>query len=77
MTHVGKSKVPVFLAVAEMDPVYLITPTFEMARALSVRDRKPPHIIRLAGHNHFSTMCTFGTADDSFSTPLIDWITAL
>jgi triacylglycerol lipase len=77
LTHVGQSKAPVFLAVAEMDPVYLITPTFEMARALSLRDKKPPHIIRLAGHNHFSTMCTFGTVDDSFSTPLTEWIRSL
>ena len=70
-------RAPIAPTVAEMDPVYLITPTFEMARALSLRDKKPPHIIRLAGHNHFSTMCTFGTVDDSFSTPLTEWIRGL
>lgn len=77
LTHVGKSKVPVFLAVAEFDPVYLITPTFEMARALSLRDQKPPHIIRIADHNHFSTMCTFGTDDDCVSTPVTAFIRGL
>lgn len=77
LSHVGASKVPVFLAVAELDPVYLITPTFEMARALALRDQRAPHIVRLAGHNHFSTMCTFGTEDESFSAPLLEFINAL
>ncbi len=74
LSHVGQSKVPVFLAVAEFDPVYLITPTFEMARALSLRDGRAPHIARLDGHNHFSTMCTFGTPDDCFSAPLLEFV---
>jgi acetyl esterase/lipase len=74
LSHVAASKVPVFLAVAEHDPVYLITPTFEMARALALRDGSAPHIVRLAGHNHFSTMCTFGTSDDCFSGPLVDFV---
>lgn len=77
LSHVGLSKVPVFLAVAEYDPVYLVTPTFEMARALSLRDNKPPPIVRLAGHNHFSTMCSFGTDDDCFSAPVTEFIRAL
>ena len=74
LSHVGASKVPVFLAVAELDPVYLITPTFEMARALALRDQRAPRIARLAGHNHFSTMCAFGADDDCFSAPLLDFV---
>lgn len=77
LSHVGKSKVPVFLAVAELDPVHLITPTFEMARALSLRDKAPPPIVRLSGHNHFSTMCTFGTMDDTFSAPVTEFVRGL
>ena len=77
LSHVGASKVPVFLAVAEFDPVYLATPTFEMARALALRDGKAPPIVRLEDHNHFSTMCTFGTQDACFSAPLMRFIAAL
>jgi acetyl esterase/lipase len=74
LTHVGDFKVPVFVALSEFDPAYLAAPAFEMARALTMRDGKAPPIIRLNDHNHFSSMCTFGTKDDSFSAPLLQFI---
>jgi hypothetical protein len=45
-----------------------------MARALTMRDNKSPPFVRLDGHNHFSSMCTFGTVDDSFSAPVLRFI---
>ena len=38
MTHVGKSKVPLLLSVAEYDPVFLVTPTYELAGKVTERD---------------------------------------
>ncbi len=76
LTHVKDFKVPVFVALSEFDPPYLAAPAFEMARALTLRDRKSPPIVRLDDHNHFSSMCTFGTSDSSFSAPLLRFIAA-
>ncbi len=76
LTHVKDFKVPVFVALSEFDPPYLATPAFEMARALTIRDGKAPPIIRLDDHNHFSSMCTFGTKDDGFSAPVLQFIAA-
>ena len=76
LSHVDAFKTPVFLALSEFDPAYLAAPAFEMARALTLRDGKAPPIVRLEDHNHFSSMCTFGTKDDSFSEPLLRFIAA-
>ena len=77
LSHVKNFKVPVFVALSEFDPTYLATPAFEMARALTLRDNKSPPFVRLDGHNHFSSMCTFGTVDDSFSAPVLRFIKAV
>ena len=76
LTHVGGFKVPVFVALSEFDPAYLAAPAFEMARALTLRDKKAPPIVRLDDHNHFSSMCTFGTSDTAFSAPALRFIAA-
>ena len=76
LSHVDAFKTPVFLALSEFDPPYLAAPAFEMARALTLRDKKAPPIVRLDDHNHFSSMCTFGTSDTSFSAPLLRFIDA-
>ncbi len=77
LAHVGASKVPAFVALSEFDPPYLAAPAFEMARALTYRDGKSPAFLRLEGHNHFSSMCSFGTRDESFSAPLLRFIAAV
>jgi triacylglycerol lipase len=64
VNHVAGTKVPVLLAVAELDPGFLVTPTLELAVALTrAHDRCPP-LLRLEGHNHFSPPSSLGTTDD-------------
>lgn len=77
LSHVAASKVPVFLALAEFDPLYLAAPSFEMARALTLRDGAAPPILRLEDHNHFSPICAIGTPDERLSAPLTRFIGAL
>ena len=77
LSHVTGTKVPVFVALSEFDPPYLAAPAFEMGRALTMRDGKSPPFIRLDNHNHFSSMCSFGTQDDSFSAPLLRFIASV
>ena len=74
VSHVVGTKIPVMLTVAELDPVPLSTPTFEMAIALTRRDGHAPRLLRLDDHNHFSCICSIGTADTRFSAPLLDFV---
>lgn len=64
ITHVGKSKVPLFLSVAEYDPGMLTAPTFDLARAVSLRDGKSPQFHFMRGHNHVSTVQSLGSSQD-------------
>jgi triacylglycerol lipase len=64
ITHVGKSKVPLFLSVAEYDPGMLTAPTYDLARAVSHRDGQSPQFAFFRGHNHVSTVQSFGSGQD-------------
>jgi len=73
VTHVPGTKVPVMLAVAERDPGFLVTPTLALAAALTIRDDRCPPLMRLAGHNHFSPPCSFGTSDDALGAAVLQF----
>ena len=64
MSHVGKSKVPLLLSVAEYDPAFLAIPTYELAAAATAAHGKSPQVAYFAGHNHVSTVMSFGTPQD-------------
>jgi acetyl esterase/lipase len=76
ISHVSVNKTPVLLCVAEFDPSYLATPTFELAAALTRRDGRPPAIVRADGHNHFSYISSIGSPDDRFSSALFSFVRA-
>jgi acetyl esterase/lipase len=64
VTHVGTSKVPLMLSVAEYDPGVLTAPTYDLARAVSLRDGKSPQFVFFRGHNHVSTVQSLGSPQD-------------
>ncbi len=64
ITHVGKSKVPLFLSAAEYDPGFLAASSFDLARAVSERDGKAPQFAYFRGHNHVSTVDSLGSSQD-------------
>jgi acetyl esterase/lipase len=64
ITHVGKSTVPLFLSVAEYDPGMLTAPTYDLARAVSLRDGRSPRFHFMRGHNHVSTVQSLGSSQD-------------
>ena len=76
LTHAAKggAKVPLMLSVAEYDPGYLVTPTYELATALTQRDGKSPQFAYFKGHNHVSTVMSFGTAQDDVGTAIREFI---
>ena len=77
VSHVAATKVPVLLACAEHDPGFLVTPTLELATALTRRDGRCPPILRLEGHNHFSPPCSLGTSDDDLGGAIVRFIKGL
>ncbi len=76
-SHVAGTKVPVLLAFAELDPHFVVTPTLELAIALSVRDGHCPPIHRLEGHNHFSPPCSLATSDDELGGAITRFMLSL
>jgi len=70
-------RLPTLLTVAEYDPVFLATPTYELATVLAQRDGKTPHVVSFAGHNHVSTVMSFGTAQDDVGSALRHFIAAV
>ncbi|MDP4594159.1 MAG: alpha/beta hydrolase, partial [Beijerinckiaceae bacterium] len=74
INHVKESKVPVCLSVAEYDPPGLITPAFDIAKALVARSSLCPPIRCAEGHNHFSTVASMGTSDNDFAQYTIDFV---
>jgi triacylglycerol lipase len=76
LTHAAKggAKIPLLLSVAEYDPGHLVTPTYELAAALTQRDGKSPQFAWFKGHNHVSTVMSFGTAQDDVGTAIREFI---
>lgn len=75
--HVAGTKVPVMLAVAERDPADLVTPTLELAIALTRRDGVAPKVLQLPGHNHYSPPCSIGSFDDELGGAITRFVLAL
>ena len=74
ITHVGKSKVPLLLSVAEYDPGFLTAPTYDLARAVSLRDGKAPQFAFWRGHNHVSTVQSLGSGQDEVGARLREFL---
>jgi dienelactone hydrolase len=78
LTHIAKApRIPLMLSVAEYDPGMLAAPTYELAQALTQRDGKSPHVAYFAGHNHVSTVMSFGTAQDDVGSVIREFVTSV
>jgi acetyl esterase/lipase len=74
LTHVAKDRTPLLLTLAEYDPAFLAAPTYELARAVTLRDGKSPTVAYVAGHNHVSTVMSFGSAQDDVGSLVREFI---
>jgi acetyl esterase len=74
ITHVGDSKVPLFLAVAEYDPPFLEIPSLDLAAKVCARDGKCPRFTWLKGHNHISELASVNTKDEELGRLVLDFI---
>jgi acetyl esterase/lipase len=73
ITHVGASKIPLLLTIAEFDPAFLATPTFQLADAITQKTGKAPAFLWLKGHNHVSTLLSFDSGDDVFGNKILEF----
>jgi acetyl esterase/lipase len=62
--HVVEGSVPVILTIAELEPAFFGLSAAALMEALTRRDRRPPQIVWLKGHNHLSPVLNFGNAGD-------------
>lgn len=76
IAHIKESKVPLLLATAEYDPVFLGVPTYELAAEVCRRDGKCPHLVWLQGHNHISEMASFDTGDQQLGREIVEFVRA-
>lgn len=76
LAKVGSSKLPVFLAYAELDPKHFRDQAALLRSALCARDGgRCPRTADLAGHNHISEIAHLGSTDDvAFGRELLEFI---
>jgi acetyl esterase/lipase len=77
IVHIANNKIPLLLALAELDPGALAAPTYSMAEAITRRDGRSPEVIWLKGHNHVSTVLSFGTDDELFGNKILEFARGL
>lgn len=71
------SPVPLFLADAEFDPALMQETARALREGLCEDGARCPRYVHLEDHNHFTEGMALGTADQSLSGPLLEWIEAL
>jgi triacylglycerol lipase len=71
------SHVPLFLGYAEFDPDMMKTTARTMLSELCKTDGRCPANVYARDHNHFTEGNAIGTADESVSRPLLEWIRRL
>lgn len=74
VSHVAGTTIPVLLTIAEYDPAALATPTLDLAIALTRRDGRPPKLMRLDDHNHYSCISSLGTSDTRYASALLAFV---
>ena len=71
-----KSKLPMMLATAEYDPVFLAPEAYDFAGRICVRDGKCPAFFYVKGHNHISEIGSVGSPDDQLGHALVEFVRA-
>lgn len=63
-THVAHACLPVYLTLAQHDPVYIVDSTLALIAALTARDGASPSVTWLKQHNHLSPVLGLGAKTD-------------
>jgi len=74
IVHLRNSEVPLFIGVAEFDPPGMARHSFDLAMAVTMRDRKSPVFAWMAGHNHVSTVHSLGSVQTDMGEQLLGFL---
>ena len=74
LNNITRADFPVFISVAELDPVPTVKLGYDLASQLIAVHKRQPYFKQVLGHNHYSEMNHLGTGDDSIGPDLIDFI---
>lgn len=72
--RVGDRALPVFVGLAENEPPSIQQQNARLIEALFVRDGRLPVIETALGHNHYSIVEQFGTADEGLGPDILQFI---
>jgi len=72
--HVPGRAVPLFVVDAEYDRLTMQEEAVDLIRAVCERDGRCPRHKQVPGHNHYSIMYSFNTADDSIAGDVLQFI---
>ncbi len=70
------TKVPVLVTLAEHDPADFEQQTLQYVNAFWAAHGRWPDVVRVMGHNHFTTAWHLNTADDRLGRTLLDFVHA-
>lgn len=74
LTHVRPVQVPLWLAVAELDPGWIAQQTYALARAVTQANGRSPVFHYFRGHNHVSTVQSLGSPQRDVEAELLRFL---
>lgn len=74
VTFAGRSRLPVFIAIAEFENPYLDVYCAELFYRLSAARKRSPRFVRMTGHNHFSIVAHFNTEEDFLGREMLEFM---
>jgi acetyl esterase/lipase len=77
ITHVRETKLPLLLAVAELDPGWIAQHTYALARSLTLANGRSPAFHYFRGHNHVSAVQSLGSPQDDAAAEILRFLNAV
>jgi acetyl esterase/lipase len=74
ITHVAAPRMPLWLAVAELDPAAIAQHSYELARAVTLAKGNSPEFHYFRGHNHVSTVQSLGSPQPDVAAELLRFL---
>jgi acetyl esterase/lipase len=74
LTHVKAQDIPLWLGVAELDPGWIASQTYSLAKALTVAHGRSPTLRFFDDHNHVSTVQSLGSPQTDVSDELLRYL---
>ena len=74
ITHVSAPAMPLWLAVAALDPAAIAQHSYDLARAVTLAKGSSPEFHCFRGHNHVSTVQSLGSAQTDVGAELLRFL---